>query len=265
MCGQHDVHSAGTQSAGTHRSAGAFTLIELLVVIAIIALLVSILVPSLKRAREIAHEVVCTSQLKAIGTGSTLYEEENNREFALIWDDLRIGGRFTWNEGDVHTWPDLLIDGDYVPTETGYLCPAVRRRDRKISYGMNWWAFLHVEPDGTVRNGTSSSFAPPRNRVESVRDPDGKIQIVASGIWYQNPRDYWYGSEAFIGEKMAIAPYQNLVRFGHRDDQACPVLFVDKHVNLIPAGVEFFHHGPASPGIYTGWNLGPTGVAITGY
>ena len=46
-----------------------FTLIELLVVIAIIALLVSILLPSLKKAQELAKRTVCMTQLKAIGAG----------------------------------------------------------------------------------------------------------------------------------------------------------------------------------------------------
>ena len=42
----------------------AFTLIELLVVIAIIALLLAILMPGLRRAKELAREVVCKSHLQ---------------------------------------------------------------------------------------------------------------------------------------------------------------------------------------------------------
>lgn len=54
----------------------AFTLIELLVVIAIIALLVSILLPSLNRARQLARQSVCGSQMKSIGNAFQMYSSE---------------------------------------------------------------------------------------------------------------------------------------------------------------------------------------------
>lgn len=50
------------------RKAGGFTLIELLVVIAIISLLVSILLPSLRQAKEQAKTVVCKTDMRAIYT-----------------------------------------------------------------------------------------------------------------------------------------------------------------------------------------------------
>ena len=56
----------------------AFTLIELLVVIAIIALLVSILVPSLKRAKDLAKTAVCQTRLRSLVTGLNFYAEEHS-------------------------------------------------------------------------------------------------------------------------------------------------------------------------------------------
>ena len=57
----------------------AFTLVELLVVISIIALLLSILMPSLQRARAQAKKVVCQSNLRQLNLGLTLYNEDYGR------------------------------------------------------------------------------------------------------------------------------------------------------------------------------------------
>ncbi len=57
----------------THR---AFTLIELLVVVAIIALLISILLPSLQRAKDQGKAVKCASNERQLGLGLTYYVHE---------------------------------------------------------------------------------------------------------------------------------------------------------------------------------------------
>jgi prepilin-type processing-associated H-X9-DG protein len=56
-------------------------LIELLVVIAIIALLISILLPSLSRARELSKRLVCASNVKGIGTSGKIYANDNTERW----------------------------------------------------------------------------------------------------------------------------------------------------------------------------------------
>ncbi|HML74539.1 MAG TPA: type II secretion system protein [Anaerohalosphaeraceae bacterium] len=61
-----------------------FTLIELLVVIAIIALLLSVVVPALKKAKEHARAVICSSNLKQFSTGLEMYQMNHNYKRFVI-------------------------------------------------------------------------------------------------------------------------------------------------------------------------------------
>ncbi len=68
-----------------------FTLVELLVVIGIIALLISILLPSLNKARETANRVKCAANLKQIGNGLILYSNENKGLFPRTYAPATTG------------------------------------------------------------------------------------------------------------------------------------------------------------------------------
>ncbi|MCK4625892.1 MAG: prepilin-type N-terminal cleavage/methylation domain-containing protein [Phycisphaerae bacterium] len=113
-----------------------FTLIELLVVVAIIALLVSILLPSLSRAKEHARSVACMNNLKATYLGAAFYAYDNNRWFHAgygssdgwaggIFFDYNTEDNITWAHalrGSAWSWQDPV--DSYVGNGDVMVCPA---------------------------------------------------------------------------------------------------------------------------------------------
>ncbi|MDD5698525.1 MAG: type II secretion system protein [Victivallaceae bacterium] len=121
------ANRAGSWSAGiswmNHKFSGrkTFTLIELLITIGIIAILASILLPALQKARDKGNKIKCAANLKQMGTGLIMYVDDYD-------------GYLFHNSPVVGTeWNDLLAP--YLSRGTGtvqfgqiYVCPANKYR-----------------------------------------------------------------------------------------------------------------------------------------
>ena len=75
---------------------GGFTLVELLVVISVIALLISILLPSLQKARKQAQAAVCASNIRQLAVANLAYAADNSGRLCSGAPDARGGNLYRW-------------------------------------------------------------------------------------------------------------------------------------------------------------------------
>ncbi len=127
------------------RRSKAFTLVELLVVVAIMALLVSILLPSLAQARELVKRAVCQSQLKGVGTAIAQYGSLDSRSRFPLMAEGKDMNNNNWKQSDngpFHTateWGNAIQQNLYIlvyrdlVTEGQYICPSATE-DQKADH-----------------------------------------------------------------------------------------------------------------------------------
>jgi prepilin-type N-terminal cleavage/methylation domain-containing protein len=87
------------QDDTTHIKRG-FTLIELLVVIAIIVFLLALLMPAMRKIKEITRETVCRSNLENVGLAVLMYLDDFERKIPAT----RLSNGYLWFESDGHTY-----------------------------------------------------------------------------------------------------------------------------------------------------------------
>ena len=133
-----------------NRQAPAFTLIELLVVISIIALLMGILMPALRKARDQARAVMCKSNLNHWGKVFYLYTHDNENKF-MVWKQSSAAGAGTWmvpllpyiGEGKVRLCPTTLKteeEGEIEPAKMAWSLD-MDGKEHRNSYGINNWCY----------------------------------------------------------------------------------------------------------------------------
>jgi prepilin-type N-terminal cleavage/methylation domain-containing protein len=161
----------------------AFTLIELLVVIAIISLLVSILLPSLQKAKSLARQVQCYSNLRNLGVGMAFYLNDSGG----VYNHSGKGQFFNLILHPYVPWcSDLSRSWEFLPS---WACPETlvksdpaypRGRPYGQSIGFRFSSLSRGFFDG-IWTGASLDNV----RAEEIPNPSGKLLAGDAIGWAQ--------------------------------------------------------------------------------
>ena len=222
----------------TSRALRAFTLIEVLVVVAIIALLISILLPSLQAAREEAKIVVCASNCKQIGYAM---------KYAFTEYKAYPGSDDGESTSNVHgrvmaTWLDVLNNRKYLPDIKAAYCPRDNRPDAPNAMRGEGWDFNYPKPQGKGKGadhsyGISQIFAAYNGKTGQMDIEMGRFEsnrVMASDGWWT----WMHGFGAFVLKTQTFdVPYwgSNTVgwRHGSARSPAANFLFMDGSVRRV--------------------------------
>ncbi len=186
-----------------------FTLIELLVVIAIIALLLSILTPSLIRAKSIAMRLKCAHNLKQIHLAVNLYTSSNNNTYPCAQDPLPEGYWLWMGRGWRHLVEPYLGGNIDANNPSALLCPQdhiSKEKYESTSYAYSM-AFYHSPEQINDMNSPADTYLNPQpsapQQIFNVANPSGKI-LIGEWLSSHSPIDddkgwwCWDGSRNFL-------------------------------------------------------------------
>ena len=208
-----------------------FTLIELLVVVAIIAILASLLLPALSKARGKAREATCHNNLKQVAMAHQLYFSDSDDYFP------RDG---SWKS----RWHVMLsrhgIGGVTNESIRSLFCPeenALKYASKEVNFGNNMISY-----------GTNFEFIN-RQRVVDFLKPSQSIHIIESASQLTSLRRGWYWALSYKDGNQAVA-------YPKHDGRRASTLFLDGHVDSTKTSSDFYWQS-----LYSTSNLGDKWIA----
>jgi len=210
------------------RKSKAFTLIELLVVIAIIALLLSILMPSLNRAKDHAKRIGCSANLRSLAQATILYTESNDNltpSATNTWIDnginvagwcgvtnsMSTGGeslpvqkQIYGNGSDQFTGLHKSQLWPYIETIKAWRCPTDSDKEQLRSYSMaaQWWGRYTLDDNSASYDSRTTGLV--CRKIGDIKSPSQRLMFIDQfgrnwdayfAIWYSEPM--WWNTPNF--------------------------------------------------------------------